>query len=73
MSRNLIVYNVEYRNPSDPWSYHDRKKFVKTKRIVMTADEVDQTDGYWRNHSKVRSKFKKQMGDKYYIDRINKA
>jgi hypothetical protein len=39
----------------------------------MTADEVDQTDGYWRNHSKVRSKFKKQMGDKYYIDRINKA
>ena len=73
MNRKLIVYKVEYRNPSDSWSYHDRKKFVKTKRIVMTADEVDQTDGYWQNHSKVRRKFKKQMGDKYYIDRINKA
>ena len=43
MNRNLIVYKVEYRNPSDPWS---RGKFIKTKRIVMTPDEVDQTDGY---------------------------
>ena len=73
MNRKLIVYKVEYRNRSGPWDYHDRKKFVKTKRIVMTADEVNQTDGYWQNHSKVRRKFKKQMGDKYYIDRINKA
>jgi len=73
MSRNLIVYKVEYRNPSDPWDYHSRKKFVKTKRMVMTPDEVDQTDGYWSNHRNVKRKFKKQMGDKYYIDRVTKA
>ena len=73
MNRKLIVYKVEYRNPSDPWTYHDRKKFVKTKRIVMTADEVDQTDGYWRNHRNVRNKFYKQMGDNYSVWSIKKA
>ena len=67
---NLIVYLVDYRKDSDP--YGD-DKFIKTKRIIMTPDEVDQTDGYWRNHSHVRTKFKKQMGDKYYIDRVTKA
>ena len=58
MSRNLIVYKVEYRNQSDPWC---GRKFIKTKRIVMTPDEVDQTDGYWRNHSRVSKKFFDQM------------
>ena len=70
MTRNLIVYKVEYRLRSDPW---ERGKHIKTKRIVMTPDEVNQTDGYWRNHSNVRSKFKKQMGNKYYIERVTKA
>ena len=70
MSRNLIIYKVEYRLRSDPW---ERGKHIKTKRIVMTPDEVNQTDGYWRNHSNVRSKFKKQMGNKYYIERVTKA
>ena len=66
MSRNLIIYKVEYRLRSDPW---EKSKFVKTKRIVMTPDEVNQTDGYWRNHRNVERKFFKQMdniiGDSY--------
>ena len=78
--RNLIVYKVEYRNPSDPWAYGN-DKFKKVKRIVMTPDEVDQTSGYWRNHRNVERKFFKQMdhieGDtynsRYRIRRINKA
>ena len=74
MSRNLIVYKVEYSLKSDPWDWNNNnKKFVKTKRMVMTPDEVDQTDGYWSNHRNVKRKFKKQMGDKYYIDRVTKA
>ena len=70
MSRNLIVYKVQYRLNSDPW---DRDKFVKTKRIVMTPDEVDQTDGCWRNHRNVRNKFYKQMGDNYSVWSVKKA
>jgi len=70
MSRNLIVYKVEYRNQSDPWC---GRKFIKTKRIVMTPDEVDQTDGYWRNHRNVRNKFYKQMGDNYSVWSVKKA
>ena len=70
MNRNLIVYKVEYRNPSDPWS---GGKFIKIKRIVMTPDEVNQTDGYWRNHRNVERKFKKQMGNNFQVWRITKA
>ena len=78
MSRNLIVYKVEYRLKSDPW---ERGKFVKTKRIVMTPDEVNQTDGYWRNHRNVEKKFAKQMmgiedgywDSKYRVMRVRKA
>ena len=82
MSRNLIVYKVEYNLKSDPWNWsNNSKKFVKTKRIVMTPEEVDQTDGYWRNHRNVERKFFKQMdgieGDtynsRYRVRRINKA
>ena len=66
MSRNLIVYKVEYRNQSDPW---ERGKHMKTKRIIMTPDEVNQTGSYWRNHRNVERKFFKQMdniiGDSY--------
>jgi len=58
MSRRLIVYKVQYRLNSDPWN---RDKFIKTKRIIMTPDEVNQTDGYWRNHSRVSKKFFDQM------------
>ena len=58
MSRNLIIYKVEYRLRSDPW---ERGKHIKTKRIVMTPDEVNQTGGYWRNHSRVSKKFFDQM------------
>ena len=78
MSRNLIIYKVEYRLRSDPW---ERGKYIKTKRIIMTPDEVNQTDGYWRNHRNVERKFFKQMdgieGDtynsRYRVRRINKA
>ena len=70
MNRKLIVYKVEYRNLSDPWS---GSKFIKTKRIVMTPDEVDQTDGYWRNHRNVTRKFHKQMGDNYQVWSVKKA
>jgi hypothetical protein len=49
--------------------------------MVMTPDEVNQTDGYWRNHRNVERKFFKQMdgieGDtynsRYRVRRINKA
>ena len=61
MSRNLIIYKVEYRLRSDPW---ERGKHIKTKRIVMTPDEVNQTDGYWRNHRNVEKKFSIQMNGK---------
>ena len=78
MSRNLIIYKVQYRNQSDPW---EKGKHIKTKRIVMTPDEVNQTGGYWRNHRNVERKFFKQMdgieGDtynsRYRVRRINKA
>ena len=70
MSRNLIVYLVDYKKQSDP--YRD-DRFIKTKRIIMTPDEVNQTDGYWSNHRNVKRKFKKQMGDNYQIWRVRKA
>jgi len=83
MSRNLIVYKVEYNLKSDPWDWsNNSKKFVKTKRMVMTPDEVDQKGGYWRNHRNVENKFFKQMeglddttysGNKYRIKSVRKA
>ena len=82
MSRNLIIYKVEYNLKSDPWDYgYGNDKFKKVKRIVMTPEEVNQTDGYWRNHARVERKFFKQMGyiesdtynSRYRIKRINKA
>ena len=83
MSRNLIVYKVEYNLKSDPWDWsNNSKKFVKTKRMVMTPDEVDQKNGYWRNHRNVENKFFKQMeglddttysGNKYRIKSVRKA
>ena len=79
--RNLIVYKVDYANRHE--NYNQRTgKFVKTKRIVMTPDEVNQTNGYWRNHSRVEKKFDKQMNGsenvswsncKYRILRVRKA
>ena len=83
MSRNLIIYKVEYNLKSDPWDWsNNSKKFVKTKRMVMTPDEVDQKGGYWRNHRNVENKFFKQMeglddttysGNKYRIKSVRKA
>ena len=83
MKRNLIVYKVEYNLKSDPWDWsNNSKKFVKTKRMVMTPDEVDQKGGYWRNHRNVENKFFKQMeglddttysGNKYRIKSVRKA
>ena len=70
MKRNLIVYKVDYKLKSDPYN---EDRFTKTKRIVMTPDEVDQTDGYWRNHRNVRNKFYKQMGDNYSVWSVKKA
>jgi hypothetical protein len=83
MSRNLIIYKVQYVLKSDPWDWGSaNNKFIKIKRIVMTPEEVDQTDGYWRNHRNVENKFFKQMeglddttysGNKYRIKSVRKA
>ena len=80
MKRNLIVYKVDYVNTKEDYSI-SKGKFVRTKRIVMTPDEVDQTDGYWRNHRNVEKKFAMQMmgkedtyyDSKYRVTRIRKA
>tara|TARA_X000001388_G_scaffold43472_1_gene30547 strand:- start:10 stop:252 length:243 start_codon:yes stop_codon:yes gene_type:complete len=80
VKRNLIVYKVDYVNTKEDYSI-STGKFVRTKRIVMTPDEVDQTDGYWRNHRNVKKKFAKQMmgkenayyDDKYRVTRVRKA
>ena len=81
MKRNLIVYKVDYVNTSEPYNYRTGK-FVRTKRIVMTPDEVDQQGGYWRNHRNVEKKFSKQMNNgaedaywdcKYRVMRVRKA
>jgi hypothetical protein len=80
MKRNLIVYKVDYANRHEDYST-TTGKFVRTKRIVMTPDEVDQTDGYWRNHRNVEKKFAKQMNgsednywdNKWRVLRVRKA
>ena len=80
MTRNLIVYKVEYALKSD--LYNLNGKFIKTKRIVMEPHEVPQKTGYWLNHNNVEKKFFKQMegkenttysGDKYRVTRVRKA
>ena len=79
--RNLIVYKVDYANRHEDYNTHTGK-FVRTKRIVMTPDEVNQTCGYWRNHRNVEKKFDKQMNGtenpswsdcKYRVLRVRKA
>ena len=79
--RNLIVYKVDYANKDEDYNKHTGR-FVRTKRIVMTPDEVNQTGGYWRNHRNVEKKFDKQMNGsenaswsdcKYRILRVRKA
>ena len=78
--RKLIVYKVDYANKDEDYDT-TTGRFVKTKRIVMTPDEVDQTDGYWRNHRNVKKKFSKQMNgsednywdNKWRILRVRKA
>jgi len=40
VKRNLIVYKVDYVNTKEDYSI-STGKFVRTKRIVMTPDEVD--------------------------------
>jgi hypothetical protein len=76
---NLIVYKVDYRKQGDP--YGDAR-FIKTTRIKMTPDEVNQKGGYWSNHSRVERKFFKiyenlenttYSGKKYRITRVRKA
>ena len=42
--RNLIVYKVDYANRHEDYNTITGR-FVRTKRIIMTPDEVDQTDG----------------------------
>ena len=78
--KNLIVYKVEYANKDEDYNT-TTGRFVRTKRIVMTPDEVNQKDGYWQNHRAVEKKFSKQMNgkeDAYYnckwrLTRIRKA
>ena len=70
MSRNLIVYKVQYRLRSDPW---DRDKFIKIKRIVMPLSEYDDSGSRYRNHNYIQKQFYKQMGDNYSVWSIKKA
>ena len=63
MTRNLIVYKVDYANRHEDYST-TTGRFVRTKRIVMLPEEVDQKGGYWRNHRNVEKKFSKQMNGK---------
>ena len=78
--RNLIVYKVDYANKDEDYNT-TTGRFVRTKRIVMLPEEVNQTNGYWRNHSRVEKKFNKQMNgkkdnyydNKYRILRVRKA
>ena len=79
--RNLIVYKVDYVNRHEDYNTQTGR-FVRTKRIVMTPDEVNQTDGYWQNHRNVEKKFSKLMNNgaedaywdcKYRVLRIRKA
>ena len=56
--RNLIVYKVDYANKDENYNT-TTGRFVRTKRIVMLPEEVNQTSGYWRNHSRVTKKFNK--------------
>jgi hypothetical protein len=81
MKRNLIVYKVDYVNRHEDYNTQTGR-FVRTKRIIMTPDEVNQTDGYWQNHGNVERKFFKQMeglenttysSEKYRITRVRKA
>jgi len=78
--RNLIVYKVDYANKDEDYNT-TTGRFVKTKRIVMLPEEVDQTGGYWRNHRNVEKKFSKQMNgsednywdNKWRVLRVRKA
>jgi len=81
MSRNLIVYKVDYVNRHEDYNTQTGR-FVRTKRIVMEPHEVPQKTGYWLNHNNVQKKFFKQMegkenctysGDKYRVTRVRKA
>jgi len=42
VKRNLIVYKVDYVNRHEDYNTQTGR-FVRTKRIVMTPDEVNQT------------------------------
>ena len=78
--KNLIVYKVDYANRHEDYST-TTGRFVRTKRIVMLPEEVDQTSGYWRNHRAVEKKFSKQMNgsennywdNKWRVLRVRKA
>ena len=79
--KKLIVYKVDSANRHDDYNTITGR-FVRTKRIIMTPDEVDQTNGYSLNHSRVEKKFDKQMNGsenaswsdcKYRILRVRKA
>ena len=78
--RNLIVYKVDYANRHEDYST-TTGRFVRTKRIVMLPEEVDQKGGYWRNHRNVEKKFSKQMNNgkddywdnKWRVLRVRKA
>ena len=80
MSRNLIVYKVDYANRHEDYSI-TTGRFVRTKRIVMLPEEVNQTGGYWRNHRNVEKKFSQQMNNgkddywdnKWRVLRVRKA
>ena len=74
MSRNLIIYKVQYVLKSDPWDWGSaNNKFIKIKRIVMPLSEYDDSGSRYRNHNYIQKQFYKQMGDNYSVWSIKKA
>jgi hypothetical protein len=80
MSRNLIVYKVNYVNRNEDYNIQ-KGRFVRTKRIIMPLSKYDNSGSRYRNHNWVEKEFSKQMmgredaywNSKYTIMRIRKA
>ena len=80
MTRNLIVYKVDYVNRHEDYNTQTGR-FVRTKRIIMPLSEYDNSGSRYRNHNWVEKEFSKQMmgrenaywDSKYRVMRVRKA
>ena len=80
MTRNLIVYKVDYANKFEDYNIRTGK-FIRTKRIIMPLSEYDNSGSRYRNHNWVEKEFSKQMmgiedgywDSKYRVMRVRKA